>query len=701
MRSGTKVVVSGAGAVSALGTGCDVLTDALASGRGGLRLVSRFSTNGFGSRFAGTWPGWDGRIQLEPGPEHDLASTARAFPPLELALPAAEEALQRARLSRADRAHAALIVGTCFGREFRDFHEIAEELARLLGIFGPCLTICTACASSTNAVGFGRDLIVHGHADAVLAGGVDVLLREVVGGFSALGVLSPEKCTPFGELTGTTLAEGAGFVVLERKPDAAARRVTPWAQVFGYGLSADAFQETTPDPTGAGIARAVRGALADAGWEAQSIDYVSAHATGTETNDRAECAMLEREIGLDVLVSGSKSMLGHAQGAAGVLELVLSLLAMQNHSVPPTTHSERMRPGCSGVRLATPGNRHELARGLKLSAAFGGANAVVAFGAVEETSERNELVRPRRKVVVSGIGLVGPCGGLQGSAGLAAAEHVMRGAVRNLDLARIDPSVDPRRLDPSSRYLTAATALCLKDAGLRRGGAAPHRSGLFAGATRMPEESARRCRDSIRAHGAPGTSATAFARMSVNSPAGTCAKLLGLRGPSTTVSVGEGSGLLSILLAAQWLSMRGDADRLVAAAVDELNLRSDTEGAVAVLLEPANTRGPEIAICGWGLAGSHDLAAAIDQALEGRGEPDGVVSDCEWSLGLPDAAALPLGFVDVSRFWGRAEAARSAVAFVIACERLRHHRSRSILVTSASGQSAAIALLITNEEQAR
>jgi 3-oxoacyl-[acyl-carrier-protein] synthase II len=292
------------------------------------------------------------------------------------------------------------------------------------------------------------------------------------------------------------------------------------------------------------------------------------------------------------------------------------------------------------------------------------------------------------------------------------------GRAQEPELARIDPSINPRRLDRSSRLLTAAAALCLGERKSALRGELRERAGLFLGACRMPHESASRCKESIRRGGAGGISASAFARMSVNAPAGACAMTLGLKGPSTTVSVGEGSGLLSIALAARWLATRDDADLIVAGALDELDPALDgaAEGALCALLEaePAaagashGAQGlPRVVIAGTGLAGPSVVALAAQRALGEHPELDGCFADADDAAlraclapRAPDLRHLPLGLVDVGRLWGRAEACRSALAFALAVERLRAGDGRALLVASVASGSASVALLVRRVEPA-
>ncbi len=703
--SGEAVVVTGLGAASALGTGIAAHLSALEAGRDGLRAVARFDTQRMSgqARLGGTWPGWDGRQQPEPGADRDLAATAAGFPLHELALVAAREAWSDACCPAAEPRRVGLVFGTCFGHGFTEFHAVAERIASGLGIAGPCITISTACASSTNAIGVGRDLLAHRHADIVVAGGADSLLREAFAGFAALGVLSVEKCAPFSEPVGTTLGEGAGFVVLERAADAARRGATSWASIHGYGLSADGFHETTPDPSGAGVARAIRGALLDAGWDAAAVDFVSAHATGTANNDRIEWGVIERELSARdgrPAVCGSKSQLGHTQGAAGVLELILALLCQREGRVPATLNFRGPRAGCPVDPIAgTHPRAHPVARALKLSAAFGGANAVLAYGATATTPTR--CPASWSPVVVRGVGVVGP-GIARGQPTVAELTSArVTGACENVDLARI--GVDPRRLDRSARWLTAASSLALGGDGRPLRGDLGTRTGLFVGSTRMPGESSRRCQEAIRRHGVGGTSAAAFARMSVNAPAGACSRALALLGPTTTVSIGLGSGLLAIVLAAKWLALRVDATGIVAGGLDERRTpdEAEAEGASCLWLERADAGADDVVVAGWGLSGADGADLAAQQALGGR-RVDGVLVDGE----PRDVARLtPLlspgagvGLVDAARFWGTAEASRSSVLTALAVAHLRARTAQTILVTAAQG-AASVALLLERREE--
>lgn len=697
----TQIAISGAGAACAVGTGCDALWEALARGRDGLRDVKRFSVAEFTTQVGGLWPGWDGRA----APPSRGSALPGAFSALEIATVAAREAWTNARAagSRVPPGRVAVILGTCFGEAFVGFSELTEGVARALGAEGPCLTLSTACSSSTSAVGVGRDLIDEGVADLVLAGGVDVLTREVFAGFHALGALSVGKCAPFGEPPGTSLSEGAGFVVLEATERALARGVEPLGQVLGYGLSADAHHETSPDPSGSGLVRAIRAALDDAGVSADQLDYVNAHGTGTQSNDVTEWVALRTALGAAaerIPVSATKSFLGHAQGGAGVLELVATLLCTRRGLVPPTLRCAPPRPGAPPDPVAGDRPRpHRVRTFLKLSAGFGGANAALVVGSRAAPRARPE----RRRVAVAGVSAIGPHGLDLASLEIAvSAGRRLKGGVPAFDLSRLLRSAPPRDVDPSGQYASAAVALAIADAGIAVRGALRERTGLFTGNSRMPAKSAWDCRQSIERRGITGIAPGPFTRMVLNAPAGTAAKLLSLRGPLLVLSAGRGSGLLAIVRAAEHLAVRRGVDLLVAGGLDELPVEGQDgllEGAAfAALASGIGDSGPRVRLDGWGLAGPRAAGDAAAKALARVPEVDGVYAAlgadrAQLEGGPADPSRLPLGLVDLDAVAGGAESAASAFAFVLAVAAVRRRAARRLLVVAA-GDSVSCAAVV-------
>jgi 3-oxoacyl-[acyl-carrier-protein] synthase II len=673
------VVVTGVGAICALGHDCDEILLALEAGRCGIERIRRFDTRGFSVETGAEVKKWPGETNVADGPE-----AARLGG--EFALHAAREALRRSGLSGGvvPARRLGLSLGTGLGGVEHPPHEVAHELAERLGIFGPRLTVGTACSSSTTAIGLACDLLVMGSVDAVLAGGVDVLTPQVFAGFHALGVLTSGRCAPFSTPFGTTLGEGAGFVVLERADAARARGAAGLAAISGYGLAADAYHETSPDPRGAGVARAVRAALADAAIGSEDVDYVNAHGSGTEANDAAEWRGIQ--LGLpgwtDLPVSSSKGALGHAQGAAGVLEAIVTILLMGRGLVPPTLNFAGAR------QLAPPdpvGGLHPRSRpvehALTINSAFGGANAALVLTGPTAAPPR----RPARAAVeVLGLGLVGA--GERGS--VASQNGPTRGRrVPPFSLSELSPRLDPNDLDRSSWLLTAAAEIALQNAAVAPGKRRGPRVGLFVGSVRPSAESFAVFGRGVRERGLASVSGSAFARTVLNAPAGCCSKLLSLKGPLSVVTTGAGSGLSAIVLAAEALATRDDADLIVAAAMDELSDGDDgttaagIENAVAIALgrRPAAADTGHVRLAGWGMAGPGQLRAAVDRACSDRSST-GAVECFDERRFVPEK--------------GEPRASPSAYAFAAAVSALRAGGLGRALVTSDLGGAVTVAALL-------
>lgn len=662
-----SVGITGIGAVSALGIGVDALWDGLAHGRDGIVSIDRFSTEGFSLHLGA----------LVPWP-------SRAPSPVDFATLAAREALARARVSLENfpvlAKRTAIVMGTSLGDGAEKPHVETAAVARALGVLGPALSVSTACTSSTNALGLAKSLLDHGDVDLVIAGGADVLSPDLFAGFHALGALSIAKCSPFGKTMGTTLGEGAGFVVMERHERARERGATELAWLAGTGLSSDAYHATAPDPTGAGVTRALRAALADARVPASLVDYVNAHGTGTEANDAAEWRALRAVFGAHLeamLVSSTKGHLGHAQGAAGILEILATLVCMEHGSVPPTLHFQGPRPRCPADPVAqTTPRKHAVRHAVSSSSAFGGANAAVVLGAVPSAPVVHPP-RPLRAVYVATATSLGR-DGLRGTDALHD-DWPARLAEPSLDV--LLRGADTRGLNRSERMLAAVVARALGDASLVPRGDARERTGLFLGVTRSSPESVAELEESVRQRGLVKLSATAFPKLVLNAPGGTATKLLGLRGPSTAISMGEGSGLLALVYAARELSSREDADTLVAAGLDELAAHDDPsrrgEGAACVVLTVHHARS-----CG---------ARVVATAIGGPDDRAFVEAEAARAAGLATVALEPS-----THARGAAEAASSLYRAAAAIARIR--AGEAYVIVSEASPNASCAVVFAAEK---
>lgn len=389
-----RVVVTGVGAVSPFGLGVKAYWEGLRSGACAIRPATLIDTAGFRCRLAAEVP--------DPLPGSRRRSRADR-----LALAAAREAVADAGLDDTARREAALVVGAVGGgmleaeawywrraREGVDDPRLrqalrsvmpaahAETLAHRYGTTGPKETLVLACSSGAAALGEAAALIRAGVTPLALAGGVDALTRICFMGFNALKLLDPAPCRPFAaDRRGMSLGEGAGFVVLEDAAHARARGAAAYAELAGYGLTTDAHHMTAPHPDGEGGVRAMVEALEQAQVPASAIGYVNAHGTGTVQNDRAEAVALRKVFGPDgVLLSATKSLIGHTMAAAGALEAIATVLALVHALVPPTAHLAEPDPEVPFDCVPGVARPARLEWALSNSFGFGGQNASLLFG---------------------------------------------------------------------------------------------------------------------------------------------------------------------------------------------------------------------------------------------------------------------------------------------------------------------------------
>lgn len=250
------------------------------------------------------------------------------------------------------------------------------------GIDAPCQIIANACASGTNAIGHAFHCVRSGRYERVLTGGYDAISELVFVGFDSLQASTPERCRPFdSERSGLVLGEGAAILALENLEAAQERGATVLAEIIGYGISTDNFHLTQPDPSGSGPRQAMAGALEDVGISPREIDYINAHGTATPFNDASEGKAIA-ELFDGVPVSSTKGMMGHSLGAAGAIEAIVSLLALQHQLLPPNIN---FRHGDAGLDLnivANSARSGDVRTVLSNSFGFGGTNASIIMRSV-------------------------------------------------------------------------------------------------------------------------------------------------------------------------------------------------------------------------------------------------------------------------------------------------------------------------------
>lgn len=500
--------VTSLGAVSGFGLGVDALVAGALEERTALRAVRRFSTEGLRSVPAALVPGFD-----EPRLKSDHQGRAD-----ELAI-AFAVAAGREALGDRDPADIGLVVGTNL-EETAPISALVDRIAAALGLGGPRAAVSTACASGATALALGSEWVERGVCSRVLAGGTDVITPTVYAGFQVLGAMSEGPCRPYDDRRGMGLGDGAAFCLLE---------ASGGPRILGWGTSADGHHPTQPAPDGRGVQAALRAALEHAGVD--GVDHVHTHGTGTTANDNAELrgifAALDR-----TLCSSSKGMLGHTQGAAGALEVVLSLALAARGRVPGTVGLQSPRAGVPDEVLKA-GRSRRVDRIASTNSAFGGLNIALLLGEGPIPTRRCRRVTEERRVELA-----------------PDARPQARG-------------FDPRRLDPSALLLIAAVNAALGGRPVRRGQA--RRIGLVVDQPRVPATSLRSLRTSIEEGGAPGLHAAAFANALRVAPTGACTRALGLRGPTDVLC----GGLEVALAHAHVLAEERDLDAVVCASVDE------------------------------------------------------------------------------------------------------------------------------------
>lgn len=392
-----RVVITGAGVVSPYGKGMAVLESGLFEGKSCIRNVQRFPTEGMPTQIA---------AEVLDIPNHGFKDIK-----LNMAFAAIQEALGNAKVD--DPSALPLYIG--MGLEIFDAKELVEfsnnpasadisdpfflhtpgdiairELKRKLGLKSNSLILTSACAASTDAIGYAYRRIKYGQISVAVAGGTDSMLNLIgFAGFNKLGAMSKKNATPREASTpfnrgrdGFVMGEGAGFFVIESLASAQARGVTPLAEIVGFGNSLDAYSPSDPHPDGSGAIAAMQEALNDAGIAAHKISALSAHATGTPKNDPTESHAIRTVFGEHVQqmpIMASKSMIGHLISASGAVEIAACLSAMARNEIHQTLNLVDVETGCE-LRHVIGGNlKVSIQYMLKNSFAFGGQNSCLVL----------------------------------------------------------------------------------------------------------------------------------------------------------------------------------------------------------------------------------------------------------------------------------------------------------------------------------
>jgi 3-oxoacyl-[acyl-carrier-protein] synthase II len=404
MTRGRRVVVTGLGAVTSIGTNVSDFWQNLLEGVCGIRPLSLFDASAYRTQTAA-------EVRDIPDDFLTAADKRRMSRADRMGLAAAREALAQAGLdpSAEDPTRIGVILGGgtsglldseevyekwLHGRRARPSRvlnhlpdAITDRVAQRFGLEGIKSTITTACSSAANAMGYAFDAIAGNLADAVVTGGSDVLARLTYGGFNSLRSVDPDPCRPFDrERRGLSIGEAAGILVFEEEEYARRRGATVLGEFLGYGVTSDAFHMTAPDPSGVAGGRTIRAALENAGVNPADVDYVNAHGTATPQNDSAETAALKSALGdraREIPVSSIKSMIGHCLCASGAIEAIATVLTVREGRIPPTIHYEHPDPACDLDYVPNEARERPVRVALSNSFAFGGNSSVVVLGRYE------------------------------------------------------------------------------------------------------------------------------------------------------------------------------------------------------------------------------------------------------------------------------------------------------------------------------
>jgi 3-oxoacyl-[acyl-carrier-protein] synthase II len=410
MTSRRRVVVTGIGLVSSLGIGTEANWRALLAGTSGVTTITKFDASQFSTRIAGEVKGFDPLAFVEKKDVKKMdvfiqyAIAASQFAVDDAALEVDAESAPRIGVFIAsgiggfttiEREHKALLEGG--PRKISPFfipsaiiNLAAGQVSIRFGAKGPNSATCTACSASAHAIGDAFEIIRRGNADVMIAGGSEAAITPMgIGGFGAMRALStrndaPQKASrPFDvDRDGFIVGEGAGVLILEEYERAVARGARIYAELAGYGMSADAFHITAPSEDGDGAFRVMRAAITDAGVDPAAVDYINAHGTSTPQGDQLETLAIKRCFGEGakrLAVSSTKSMTGHLLGAAGGLEAGITVMAVHHQTAPPTINLDRPDEACDLDYVPHHCRAMKIEYALSNSFGFGGTNAALLF----------------------------------------------------------------------------------------------------------------------------------------------------------------------------------------------------------------------------------------------------------------------------------------------------------------------------------
>ena len=405
-----RVVVTGIGLITPLGIGVEDSWNSIIAGRAGIRRITQFDSSNFPTQIAGEVEGFNPEDYIEP---KEIKKMDRF---IHFAIAAATMAINDSGLKITDgnAEKVGVIVGSGIGglHAIEHYHSVflekgprrispffipmlvinlaSGQISIKFGAKGPNSAVATACATGSHSIGDAYKIIQRGDAEAMIAGGTEAVITPLgIGGFNAMKALStrndePEKASrPFDiDRDGFVMGEGSGIVILESLESAMDRGVRIYAEIVGYGMTADAYHITSPAPGGEGAARCMQMTLKDGSVDPSEVDYINAHGTSTKYGDEIETNAIKtvfREHSYKVAISSTKSMIGHLLGAAGGVEAVITVLSIYNDIITPTINLDKPDPECDLDYVPYKSRKMTINYALTNSFGFGGTNACLLF----------------------------------------------------------------------------------------------------------------------------------------------------------------------------------------------------------------------------------------------------------------------------------------------------------------------------------
>ncbi len=410
-----RVVITGLGMITPLGIGVKGSWEGLIAGRSGIKRITQFDSSNFPTKIAGEVQDFNPEDYIE---YKEIKKMDRF---IHFAIAATKMAIDDSglQITASNAEKVGVIVGSGIGglHAIEHYHSVLLEkgprritpffipmlvinlasgqISIIFGAKGPNSAVATACATGSHSIGDAYEIIQRGDADAMIAGGTEAVITPLgIGGFNAMKALStrndePEKASrPFDiDRDGFVMGEGAGIVILENLESALDRGAKIYAELVGYGMSADAYHITSPVPDGEGAARCMKMTLKDGGADPSELDYINAHGTSTKYGDEIESKAIKTVFGehaYKVAISSTKSMTGHLLGASGGVEAVIVVLSIYNGIIPPTINLDKPDPECDLDYVPYKSRKMAVNYALTNSFGFGGTNACLLFKKFEE-----------------------------------------------------------------------------------------------------------------------------------------------------------------------------------------------------------------------------------------------------------------------------------------------------------------------------